>query len=44
MDRVPADLFRFSVGDNAGLYTAILHALAGADERLETSLGLDQVR
>ncbi|GAA2362424.1 hypothetical protein GCM10009854_47610 [Saccharopolyspora halophila] len=44
MDRVPADLFRFSVGDNAVLYTEILHGFAEANERLETSLSLDQVR
>jgi uncharacterized protein (TIGR02677 family) len=44
MERVPPDLFRFSVGDHAGLYTAILHAFAEANERLETSLSLDQVR
>lgn len=43
MDRVPPELFRFSVGDNAEVYTAILHAFAEANERLETSLSLEQV-
>lgn len=44
MDRVPPELFRFSIGDYADLYTAILHAFAEANERLETALSLDQVR
>lgn len=44
MDRVPPELFRFSVGENSEVYTAILHAFAEANERLETSLSLDQVR
>lgn len=43
MDRVPAQLFSFTVGDNAELYAAILHAFAEANERLETSLSLDGV-
>lgn len=43
MDRVPPELFRFSVGENAEVYTAILHAFAEANERLETSLSLEQV-
>lgn len=42
--RVPPELFRFSAGDRAEVYTAILHAFAEANERLETSLGLDDVR
>ena len=44
MQRVPPELFRFSVGEYAELYTAILHAFAEANERLETSLSLDRVR
>lgn len=43
LDRVPAQLFSFSVSDNAELYTAILHAFAEANEQLETSLSLDGV-
>ncbi|PVZ11040.1 uncharacterized protein (TIGR02677 family) [Actinomycetospora cinnamomea] len=42
--RVPADMFRFTVADHAELYSAILAAFAGANERLETALGLDAVR
>jgi uncharacterized protein (TIGR02677 family) len=42
--RVPAEMFRFAVGDRADLYTAILQAFAHANERLETALGLDDVR
>ncbi|MEU0468208.1 TIGR02677 family protein [Amycolatopsis sp. NPDC006131] len=44
MERVPPQLFNFSVGDNSELYTAILHAFAEANERLETSLSLDGLR
>lgn len=42
--RVPPEMFRFSTGDSADLYTAILHAFADANERLETSLTFDDVR
>jgi uncharacterized protein (TIGR02677 family) len=42
--RVPTDLFRFTHGDRADLYSAILHAFGEANDRLETSLSLDQVR
>jgi uncharacterized protein (TIGR02677 family) len=42
--RVPPDLFRFTTGELSGLYTAILHAFGEANERLETALGLDDVR
>ncbi|GAA3008297.1 TIGR02677 family protein [Streptomyces fulvorobeus] len=42
--RVPADLFRFTMGDRAPLYSAILRAFGDADERLVTALGLDEVR
>lgn len=41
---VPADMFRFTTGGHAELYTAILHAFGEANERLETALGLDDVR
>lgn len=41
---VPADMFRFTTGSHAELYTAILHAFGDANERLETALGLDDVR
>jgi uncharacterized protein (TIGR02677 family) len=42
--RVPAEMFRFTTGDRAELYTAVLHAFGEANERLETALGLDDVR
>lgn len=42
--RVPPDMFRFTHGDRAGLYVAVLHAFAEANERLETALGIDDVR
>jgi len=42
--RVPPDMFRFTHSDRAELYTAILHAFGEANERLETALGLDEVR
>ncbi|MEC3977963.1 TIGR02677 family protein [Amycolatopsis sp. H20-H5] len=42
--RVPAEMFRFTTGELSGLYTAILHAFGEANERLETALGLDDVR
>ena len=41
MERIPAQLFNFSTGEHAELYTAILHAFTEANERLETSLSLD---
>jgi uncharacterized protein (TIGR02677 family) len=37
-------MFRFTSGDRAGLYVAVLHAFGEANERLETALGLDDVR
>jgi uncharacterized protein (TIGR02677 family) len=37
-------MFRFTTGELSGLYTAILHAFGEANERLETALGLDDVR
>ncbi|ONI79931.1 TIGR02677 family protein [Actinosynnema sp. ALI-1.44] len=42
--RVPPEMFRFTGGDRAGLYTSVLHAFAEANERLETALSLDDVR
>lgn len=42
--RVPSEMFRFTSGDRAGLYVSVLHAFGEANERLETSLGLDDVR
>lgn len=37
-------MFRFTDGDRAELYAAILHAFGEANERLETALGLDDLR
>lgn len=42
--RVPPEMFRFTSGDRAGLYVSVLHAFAEANERLETALGIDDVR
>jgi uncharacterized protein (TIGR02677 family) len=42
--RIPPEMFRFTSGDRAELYVAILHAFAEANERLETALGIDEVR
>lgn len=42
--RVPADLFRFTTAERADLHTAVLRALGVANERLETSLSLDDVQ
>jgi len=42
--RVPPEMFRFTQGDRAGLYVSVLHAFGEANERLETALGLDDVR
>ncbi len=44
MRRVPLDMFRFTTGERAELYLAILQAFGAANERLETALSLDQVR
>lgn len=41
---VPPEMFRFTTGDRAGLYVAVLHAFAEANERLETALSLDDIR
>src|SRR3954451_17344562 len=41
--RVPPEMFRFSIGDRADLYTAILQIFGTANERLETTLGLDDI-
>ncbi|MFI6085046.1 TIGR02677 family protein [Streptomyces sp. NPDC051217] len=37
-------MFRFTTGDRAELYGAILQAFGAANERLETALGLDDLR
>src|SRR5215470_6086363 len=37
-------MFRFTEGDRGGLYVSVLHAFAEANERLETALGVDDVR
>lgn len=42
--RVPPEMFRFTSGDRAGLYVSILHAFGEANERLETALGIDDIR
>lgn len=42
--RVPPEMFRFTHGDRAGLYVSMLHAFGEANERLETTLGIDDVR
>jgi len=42
--RVPPEMFRFTWADRAGLYVSVLHAFSEANERLETALGLDDVR
>ena len=44
MQRVPPEMFRFTFGDRAELYSAILHAFGEANERLETALDVEQVR
>jgi uncharacterized protein (TIGR02677 family) len=41
---VPADLFRFTTAEGAELHTAVLRAFGLANERLETSLALDDVQ
>ncbi|GHJ35996.1 hypothetical protein Sm713_16050 [Streptomyces sp. TS71-3] len=42
--QIPADMFRFTTGERAPLYSAILHAFGEANERLVTALSLDEVR
>jgi uncharacterized protein (TIGR02677 family) len=42
--RVPPEMFRFTHGDRAELYVSMLQAFGEANEQLETSLGLDDVR
>ncbi|WP_438268006.1 TIGR02677 family protein [Kitasatospora purpeofusca] len=44
MRRVPPEMFRFTTGERAELYGAILQAFGAANERLETALGLDGIR
>lgn len=42
--RVPPEMFRFTDGSKSGLHVAILHAFGEANDRLETALGIDDVR
>jgi uncharacterized protein (TIGR02677 family) len=42
--RVPPEMFRFTIGERAALYLSMLHAFGEANEQLETSLSLDDVR
>lgn len=42
--RVPPEMFRFTLGERAELYLSMLHAFGEANEQLETSLSLDDVR
>ena len=42
--RVPPEMFRFTSGDRAELYVPMLQAFGEANEQLETSLSLDDVR
>ncbi|MFE3887785.1 TIGR02677 family protein [Streptomyces lydicus] len=44
MRRVPPEMFRFTTGERADLYGAVLDAFGVAGEHLETALGLDDVR
>jgi uncharacterized protein (TIGR02677 family) len=41
--RLPTGMFRFTFGERSGMYTAVLHVFGEANERLETTLGLDNV-
>lgn len=41
---VPPEMFRFTWTDRSDLYVAILSAFAEANERLETALGIDDVK
>ncbi|WP_037317620.1 TIGR02677 family protein [Amycolatopsis orientalis] len=42
--RVPPEMFRFTDGSKSGLPLAILHVFGEANERLETALGIDDIR
>ncbi|WP_330182183.1 TIGR02677 family protein [Nocardia sp. NBC_01503] len=42
--RVPPEMFRFTTADRSGLYVSVLHAFGEANERLETALGIDDLR
>ncbi|MGP3999650.1 TIGR02677 family protein [Streptomyces sp. 8N706] len=44
LSRVPPDAFRFTMGDRAGRYGAILQVFGSAHERLETALGVEEIR
>src|SRR5260370_19800195 len=41
---VPPEMFRFTWTDRSELYVSILEAFAEANERLETALGIDDVK
>jgi uncharacterized protein (TIGR02677 family) len=41
---VPPEMFRFTWTDHSDLYVSILNAFAEANERLETALGIDDVK
>ncbi|MRH92790.1 TIGR02677 family protein [Nocardia sp. SYP-A9097] len=42
--RVPPEMFRFATADRSGLYVSVLQAFGEANERLETALGIDDLR
>ncbi|MEV3961214.1 TIGR02677 family protein [Nocardia sp. NPDC050193] len=42
--RIPPEMFRFTSGDRAGLYVSVLQTFAEANDRLETALGIDEIR
>ncbi len=42
--RVPPEMFRFTWGERSELYLSILDAFADASERLETALGVDDLK
>ncbi|WP_228781021.1 TIGR02677 family protein [Nocardia cyriacigeorgica] len=42
--RVPPEMFRFTTGERSSLYVSVLQAFGEANERLETALGIDDVR
>lgn len=42
--RVPSEMFRFTHGERSALYVSVLHAFGEANERLETALGIDDMR
>ncbi|WP_412516720.1 TIGR02677 family protein [Actinomadura madurae] len=44
LPRVPEGMFSFTTTERADLHTAVMYAFGEANERLETSLTIDQVR